>query len=61
LISGSKDTSIRIWDWENGKEVDIYEDGHNKSVNCLIVDDENTLLSGSDDFDIKLWNFDSKK
>jgi WD40 repeat protein len=57
IISGSSDTSIRIWN--PATDLEIREmfilTGHKKAVNCLRLDLKDQIISGSDDFYIKIW------
>jgi WD40 repeat protein len=46
-ISGSRDTTIRIWDISTGRQLRVLE-GHENSVRCLEVSG-NKLVSGSYD------------
>jgi WD40 repeat protein len=56
LISGSADNTIKVWDFETGKEIKTLT-GHTSYVNAIaIAPDGNTLVSGSADSTIKLWN-----
>ncbi|KAJ1978604.1 hypothetical protein H4R34_003151, partial [Dimargaris verticillata] len=56
LASGSKDSSIIIWDVENG--VMLHElKGHRMAIASLVWSpDDMYLLSGSHDHDVRLWH-----
>ncbi len=54
LVSGSNDRSIRIWDWEKGKEIEVIQ-LHNAAVTALALHpDGDWLFSGSLDRSIRL-------
>jgi len=55
LVTGSYDTTIKIWDIENGKEIRTLT-GHTSGVRCLQFDDMR-LCSGSLDKTVKMWNW----
>ena len=55
LVTGSYDTTIKIWDIENGKEIRTLT-GHTSGVRCLQFDDVR-LCSGSLDQTVKMWNW----
>lgn len=49
VITGSYDTSIRVWSLENGKCLRIFQ-GHQQTINCLSMHDEHErVISGSSD------------
>jgi WD40 repeat protein len=53
----SRDTSIRIWDLDEGREVQRLE-GHTAAVRTLIfIADGKALVSGGDDSTLRLWAF----
>jgi WD40 repeat protein len=55
LVSGSKDTTVRVWDRQSGQEVFVRR-GHYGPVRCVAVQPETGLIfSGSDDITIKAW------
>lgn len=54
LCSGSVDLTIRIWDWENSTCLNVLR-GHNNWVKCICELSNGIILSGSDDYTIKLW------
>lgn len=55
LMTGSYDTTIKIWDIESGQEIRTLT-GHGAGVRCLQFDDTK-LISGSIDRSIKVWNW----
>src|SRR5690349_389799 len=57
LISGSRDTTIRIWN-EEGKCEKVLE-GHKNTVRGFTVW-KNKLISGSGDKTIRIWNEEGK-
>ena len=54
LISGATDWSMIVWDVEKRKK-DFEIEGHNESVNSLIVLSDGGIVSCSTDQTIKLW------
>ena len=54
LCSGSVDLTIRIWDWENSNCLHVLR-GHKNWVKCICELSNGIILSGSDDYTIKLW------
>ncbi len=60
LASGSRDSTIRLWDVETGKELRIFH--HHPRVNSVsFSSDGKTFASGSDANTIKLWNVKSEE
>ena len=55
LVTGSYDTTIKIWDMETGKEIRTLT-GHTLGVRALQFDDSK-LISGSMDNTLKIWNY----
>ncbi|MCZ8048007.1 MAG: WD40 repeat domain-containing protein [Microcystis aeruginosa K13-05] len=61
FISGSSDSTIKIWDLATGKELQTLT-GHSKGVNTLaITPDGSKLVSGSCDSTIKIWDLTREK
>ncbi|MFM6270768.1 MAG: WD40 repeat domain-containing protein, partial [Dolichospermum sp.] len=61
FISGSSDSTIKIWDLATGKELQTLT-GHSRKVNTLaITPDGSKLVSGSDDSTIKIWDLEKNK
>jgi len=59
VISGSDDTTIKVWNLETGEHIRTME-GHNGSVNSLTVTPDGLhVISGSDDKTIKVWNLET--
>jgi F-box/WD-40 domain protein MET30 len=54
LITGSMDSTLKVWDWRRGKCIKTLS-GHTEGVVCLNFD-SNVLASGSVDSTIKVWN-----
>jgi WD40 repeat protein len=55
LVSGSKDTTIRIWNTVNNSKIEIKR--HKHKINCLVnIIEKKMFASGSDDRTIKIWN-----
>lgn len=63
ILSGSVDTSIRVWGFSetafaNFEELAVLH-GHAGSINCLAVGNgTNSFVSGSADASVKVWEFD---
>ena len=55
LVTGSYDTTIKIWDIQGGEEIRTLR-GHASAVRCLQFDDTK-LISGSLDHKVKVWNW----
>jgi len=56
LISASYDRTVRLWNRERGHSRDIYHTKRMQRVfSCAWAADNNFVLSGSDDGDIRLW------
>ncbi|KAG5517904.1 hypothetical protein PMAC_000359 [Pneumocystis sp. 'macacae'] len=61
IVSGSKDTTIRIWDLQKGLCHKVFR-GHRASVLTLQFDvNMNVLVSGSSDTLVIIWNLSSGK
>ncbi|ETO11105.1 WD repeat-containing protein [Reticulomyxa filosa] len=61
ICSGSTDKTIRIWDIETTKELNIFK-GHERQINSVKYGSNelsNTILSGSYDKSIRLWDIRS--
>jgi WD40 repeat protein len=55
LVSGSWDSSIRVWDPKTEECLQTLE-GHDGIVFCLLVISRDILISGASDEKIKIWN-----
>ena len=59
IITGSSDASIKVWDFESGKEL-VKLAGHTKVVYALALSQNGAILvSGSFDSTIKVWDMDT--
>ena len=58
LVSGSLDTTIKIWNIEDGT-VRRTLSGHTEKVLALQVLDNGDLVSGSSDGTIKIWDVEN--
>jgi WD40 repeat protein len=55
LVSGSRDTTVRVWDPKSGQEIFVRR-GHYGPVRCVAIEPASGLIySGSDDITIKAW------
>jgi WD40 repeat protein len=61
LISGSKDTTIRLWDTSSSFSLFTTLYYHEDSVNSLLIHQNQTLISGSCDHKIVVWNLNTFK
>ena len=59
LISGSYDSTLRIWDLNSEKEEKIINT--KCKVFCLLEFEKNQILVGTDDYSILLWNIELTK
>lgn len=59
MVSGSHDRTIKIWERETGMCQTTLV-GHRGAVTCLALADDK-IVSGSDDGDIKIWDFGLKE
>ncbi len=56
IISGSYDGSIKIWNRENGNEIQTLN-GHSKEVTSVALSkNDRYIISGSLDKSIKIWD-----
>jgi WD40 repeat protein/serine/threonine protein kinase len=60
VLSGSNDSTIRVWDAATGRCVRTLT-GHDRTVNCVVGDLYNgrEVLSGSYDCTLRLWEIDT--
>src|SRR6185436_16964031 len=58
LISGSIDKTLRVWDVDIGRALDLNE-GQPAGVSSLAILDEQRVVSGSDDGLLQVWDIDS--
>src|SRR5438105_14148760 len=56
LVSGSWDTTIRVWDVASDKQLAMFKDRPEKVWSVAITEDCKTLASGSNDGAITIWN-----
>ena len=55
LVSASEDKTIRLWDTEEGKCLQIFK-GHENGVYAILEHSSGDLISGSDDKTNRVWN-----
>lgn len=61
FVTGSKDRTIRVWTMKNGKpKVKMTLTGHTASVLCLQFDHTGTMVSGSSDCSVIVWNLNAE-
>jgi WD40 repeat protein len=60
VISGSGDSTVRIWDLRKNKEAVQVLEGHNAGV-LIVRCDQSSIVSGSVDRTIKLWDRETGK
>ena len=58
LVSASYDTTIRLWDTEEGKCLQIFK-GHEDRVHSILEHSSGDLISGSEDMTNRVWNVES--
>jgi WD40 repeat protein len=58
LISGSDDTTIKVWNFDSGVNLKSFR-GHTKGVLCCTLLSCMQLASGSQDHTVKIWRRDS--
>lgn len=57
LISGSYDSTLKVWDWQTGVEVRTLS-GHRSYVNAIAFSpDGKHIISGSHDSTLKVWDW----
>lgn len=64
FVSVALDASIKFWDFDQSSPISTINNAHAKGINCLDIyqHDGNTfLLSGGDDFVVKVWDMVSKE
>lgn len=59
VISGSDDTTIRLWDLSSGQQIHMFH-GHTDYVRSAACLSENAILSGSYDHTVRLWDTRAK-
>lgn len=56
IVSGGRDKSIMITDFETGKLKRFWDKSHDHAIYTLTVVDENLVASGDDEGTVKLWD-----
>ncbi|MEA5499119.1 nSTAND1 domain-containing NTPase [Limnoraphis robusta] len=60
IVSGSNDNdynNIKVWNLETGELIRTLK-GHQHWVNSVSISNDGTIVSGSDDYTIKVWDID---
>jgi len=55
IISGSADNTIIVWEGTTGYKQAALK-GHKRDVNCLMLHNDNFLVSGGEDSTLKIWS-----
>ncbi len=56
LLSGSMDSTVRVWDIETGNQMQIFQDHTDIITSVLFSNDQSSFISASLDGTVKLWN-----
>ena len=61
-MSASYDATIIVWsDAANSSNVKFTLDGHTDAINAIAVLHDGNLVSGSNDFTLRLWNMKTRE
>ena len=61
LLCGTDENHIQIYDLNNSNNRALYSfEGHLLWINCLVKCNDTYFASGSNDSDIRIWNYESK-
>lgn len=55
LVSGSSDATVKVWNVDNQECEKTYK-GHSKPVTSVATGPDNTILSGSWDYNLNVWD-----
>ena len=59
ILSGSRDKSIKIWNYETGELIHTLI-GHNDTINSIIdIPNTKNIVSGSVDSSIVIWDYET--
>lgn len=61
LVSSSHDHTVRLWDWNTGDVLQIWDEHQNMVRTVAFSPDGNWLASGGDDCTIRLWQIESNQ
>ena len=58
IVSGSRDTTIKVWDTTTGAELMTIASGHETEVTCVAFSPDGSLIISSSEYDpiIKVWD-----
>ncbi|XP_063797434.1 U3 small nucleolar RNA-interacting protein 2 isoform X1 [Pseudophryne corroboree] len=59
VTSGGRDGTVRVW--KIAEETQLVFSGHNGSIDCIRLINEEHMVSGADDGSLALWNVSKKK
>jgi WD40 repeat protein len=59
IISGSEDTTLKIWKFEHTIKCECTLRGHTGGVKCCTVLPDGRIVSGSEDGTLKVWNIET--
>ena len=62
LLSGTSENKIQLWDLNNAFSQNLHSfEGHLLWINCLVKCNQSCFASCSNDSDIRIWNYYTKK
>ena len=61
VITGSEDTTARLWDATTGQELAVFQGHAATVVNVAFGPDGNRVLTGSNDRTARLWDAETRR
>ena len=61
VVSGSDDSTVRVWDWQNGKEARRLTGHSNRVLSVAVTPDGRYVVSGSADSTVRVWDWQNGK